>query len=85
MEQSLTVKKQVECLSQGAIMSGLNLSLVKDIFLPIPPIDEQNRIEEILSELDAKIETEQAFKAELEQLKKGLIQVLLTGKIRVKV
>lgn len=85
IRESSTVKKQVKCLSQGAIMSGLNLSLVKDIFLPIPPIDEQNSIEEILSELDAKIETEQAFKAELEQLKKGIMQILLTGKVRVKV
>ena len=32
----------------------------------------------------AKIEKEEATKAELEQLKKGLMQVLLTGKVRVK-
>jgi len=66
-------------------MSGLNLSLVKKILLPIPPIEEQNEIENILSEVDAKIEKEKATKTELEQLKKGLMQVLLTGKVRVKV
>ena len=32
----------------------------------------------------SKIEKEEATKAELEQLKKGLMQVLLTGKVRVK-
>ena len=46
-------------------------------------ISEQQKITEILSEVDAKIEKEEATKAELEQLKKGLMQVLLTGKVRV--
>ena len=46
--------------------------------------DEQNKIVKILTEVDAKIEKEEATKAELEQLKKGLMQVLLTGKVRVK-
>ena len=48
-------------------------------------IEERDKIASILSEVDRKIENEQATKAELEQLKKGLSQVLLTGKIRVKV
>jgi type I restriction enzyme S subunit len=39
---------------------------------------------EILSDFDARIEKEQGYKTELEQIKKGLMQVLLTGKIRVK-
>ena len=56
-----------------------------DMPFPLPPLPEQHRIVEILSEVDAKIETEQSFKAEREQLKKGLMQVLLTGKVRVKV
>jgi type I restriction enzyme S subunit len=85
IRESSIVKKQVECLSQGAIMSGLNLSLVKDIYLPIPPIAEQTEIEEILSAVDTRIVTEQSYKAELERLKKGLMQVLLTGQVRVKV
>jgi len=50
-----------------------------------PTLEKRQKIADILSEVDAKIETEQAFRAELEQLKKGLMQVLLTGKVRVKV
>jgi type I restriction enzyme S subunit len=50
-----------------------------------PPHSEQKQIAQILSEVDTKIEKEEATKAELEQLKKGLMQVLLTGKLRVKV
>ena len=47
--------------------------------------EERETISNILSETDEKIENEQNYKSELEQLKKGLLQVLLTGKVRVKV
>ena len=50
-----------------------------------PPSEERNKIAAILSEADAKIEKEQTQKAQLEALKKGLMQQLLTGKKRVKV
>ena len=46
---------------------------------------ERTKIAAILSEADAKIEKEQEQKTKLEQLKKGLMQQLLTGKKRVKV
>jgi type I restriction enzyme, S subunit len=48
-------------------------------------LDEQQKIAAILSEADAKIEKEQEQKTKLEQLKRGLMQQLLTGKKRVKV
>ena len=51
----------------------------------LPPSQEQQKIATILSEIDNKIKNEQNYKSELEQLKKGLLQVLLTGKVRVKV
>ena len=49
----------------------------------IPPLNEQKRIGDILSSIDEEIEEESNHKEQLELLKKGLMQVLLTGKIRV--
>jgi len=46
---------------------------------------ERTKIATILSEADAKIEKEQTQKVQLQALKKGLMQQLLTGKKRVKV
>ena len=57
----------------------------RSLLIGLPPIEEQERISFILSEIDSKLENEQNYKSELEQLKKGLLQVLLTGKVRVKV
>ena len=52
--------------------------------VPLPPLPEQKKIAKILSEVDNKIEEENINLKELQNLKKGLMQVLLTGKVRVK-
>ena len=71
-------------LGQGLSIFHIYPSHVQTLEVPLPTIEEQNQIVKILNEVDAKIEKEEAVKAELEQLKKGLMQVLLTGKVRVK-
>lgn len=58
---------------------------LEDISIAIPPLFEQKRISEILSSFDEEIEKESNRKGQLETLKKGLMQVLLIGKIRVSV
>ncbi len=52
-------------------------------FYPLPPFPEQQRIAEILSQIDNTIEKEEAYKQKLERIKKGLMEDLLTGKVRV--
>ena len=58
---------------------------IKTFQLPLPPLSEQKRIAQILSQIDQTIEKETAYKEKLQHLKKGLIEDLLTGKVRVKV
>ncbi|MBU2565188.1 MAG: restriction endonuclease subunit S [Candidatus Thermoplasmatota archaeon] len=58
---------------------------LKKVKTPLPPLPEQRKIASILSNVDEKIEVERKRKEKLEELKKGLMQVLLTGKVRVKV
>jgi type I restriction enzyme S subunit len=50
-----------------------------------PPLTEQKRIAEILSSVDRKLELEKFEKAKLERIKLSLMDLLLTGKVRVKV
>jgi type I restriction enzyme S subunit len=64
---------------------NINSKEYQSMRIPLPKLSDQNKIVEILSEADAKIEKEQEQKTKLEQLKKGLMQQLLTGKKRVKV
>ncbi|MFK5708577.1 restriction endonuclease subunit S [Lysinibacillus boronitolerans] len=51
----------------------------------VPPIEEQQKIASFLSKVDEQIEVYEQEKAKYEELKKGLMQQLLTGKIRVKI
>lgn len=82
---STPINNQFVRLSQGLTRFGLNVSSIQNAIIPLPSLDEQHQIAQILSEVDYKTEKEQAFKEELEKLKKGLMQVLLTGKVRVKI
>jgi type I restriction enzyme, S subunit len=71
--------------NDGVGQTNLRRSEVLECLLQFPPLPEQQKIAEILSEVDAKLEKEEQEKAKLEELKKGLMQQLLTGKKRVKV
>jgi type I restriction enzyme S subunit len=58
---------------------------VEKLEIPLPPLEEQQKIGEILSEVDKRLELERNEKARLERIKRGLMDLLLTGKVRVKV
>ena len=49
----------------------------------IPKIEEQNKIAQILSDMDAEIDVLESKKAKYQDIKKGMMQELLTGKTRL--
>jgi type I restriction enzyme S subunit len=53
--------------------------------VPYPPLAEQRRIAKVLLDTSQKIAYEKDLLSRLHSLKKGLMQVLLTGRVRVKV
>ena len=60
-----------------------SLDVLKKLSLAIPPLEEQKQIAEILSTVDKKLENLKDKKQFFEELKKGLMQKLLTGEVRV--
>lgn len=64
---------------------GLNLTILKNVPIRLPTIQEQQKIAEILSACDIELDLLQQKLTALRQQKKGLMQQLLTGKIRVKI
>jgi type I restriction enzyme S subunit len=82
------LKTRKEFLQISATVSAqpnINLETVRPLLIPIPQREEQDKIVSILSSIDNKMQIQSNSKICLEQLKKGLIQKLLTGKMRVKV
>jgi type I restriction enzyme, S subunit len=53
--------------------------------MPVPPLPEQKKIIKIFSEINSIIETNSQYQKKLEKLKKGLMQQLLSGEVRVKI
>jgi len=56
---------------------------VKVFVLPLPSVKEQTAIATILSNMDAEIQTLQQRLSKTRQVKQGMMQELLTGKIRL--
>ncbi|MFH8086925.1 MAG: restriction endonuclease subunit S, partial [Candidatus Aenigmatarchaeota archaeon] len=78
-------KTKLQARAQKGTQENLNTSIWKSIRLPCPHLPEQQKIAEILSTVDKKLELERKRKEKLERIKKGLMNDLLTGKKRVKI
>jgi type I restriction enzyme S subunit len=70
-------------LKTGSTLQQLPVGRLLGLKVPLPPFDEQQKIAEILSAVDKKIEAEENKKKSLEDLFKTLLNNLMTGKIRV--
>lgn len=75
---------RMENIFVGSTIKHINVKDFQDFLIPLPNKIEQDKIAEILTEADNKIEKEQAYKEKLEKIKKWLMNDLLTGKVRVK-
>ena len=74
LHYSQAVQHQIELVSSGAIMAGINVTKLKQILVHIPPIDLQNQFVEFVKQTDKlKFEIKEALE-KLETLKKSLMQ-----------
>lgn len=75
--------KKIEQITSSTTVKHLSHSDVENIELKIPFYNEQIRIATILSDMDAEIENLEKKLAKAKQVKQGMMQQLLTGKIRL--
>jgi len=78
-------KTDLKQLSGRTTAPSIRKTTLESILIPYPSLPEQQKIAEILSTVDKKLELERNEKTRLERIKQGLMDLLLTGKIRVKV
>jgi type I restriction enzyme, S subunit len=86
-EAGLLDKGLMKIAHEGGRAHGLLNVTPNDFFclrMLIPSLEEQTAIASILSTSEKEIQTHRRRLAFLQQQKKGLMQVLLTGKVRVK-
>ena len=70
-------------VATGLKVFGVSKAALKEIEIPIPHPEEQTAIATILSGMDAEITALEAKLSKIRQLKQGMMQELLTGRIRL--
>jgi type I restriction enzyme S subunit len=75
--------KQILPRQAGSTLKNISIPILKSIIIPLPSTNEQVKIAEILSTIDRAIESYREGITRLERLKRGLMDLLLTGKVRV--
>ncbi|KKG10324.1 restriction endonuclease subunit S [Methanosarcina sp. 2.H.A.1B.4] len=68
---------------EGSTFPNIKRDQLNEIKIAVPSLTEQQKIASILSKVDSQIQDNQNYLTRLQELKKGLMQDLLTGKVRV--
>lgn len=74
LHYSGTVKRQIEQVSSGAIMAGINVTKLKSIMVHLPPLELQEQFAAFVAQTDKSKSTIQKSLEKLEILKKALLQ-----------
>lgn len=78
-------KYYMGCAKQTTNLASINSTQLKQFPVLLPSLEEQDSICEVLDSVDQTIAKNQVKLAQNRNLKKALMQDLLTGKVRVKV
>ena len=77
------VKASLDKMATGLKVYGISKRNLALILIPIPSKQEQTAIATILSDMDAELEALEKQLNKTQQIKQGMMQQLLTGKIRL--
>ncbi len=81
----LKIRKYLESISGGSTFKELSKDSLINLEIPVPSIDEQKEISNILLSIDKKLSLELERKQKFINIKKSLMNDLLTGKKRVQI
>jgi len=76
-------RNSVLAVAVGQTMASLNTKILRNLKVTLPPIAEQVAIAAALSDMDTELTALEAQRAKTAQLKQGMMQALLTGRIRL--
>ncbi len=82
--QTHQFRKKLELEMTGtAGQKRVSMKSIWDYQIFVPPIEEQQQVVQILSDMDTEIETLEKNLDKYRMIKQGMMQVLLTGKVRL--
>lgn len=80
-----TIKTRLAGWKSGSVQGVVNTRVLEKFKIPIPSLTEQGKIVSIASSIDEKYKVELIRNLKLKNIKKGLMNDLLTGRKRVKI
>jgi type I restriction enzyme S subunit len=80
---SKVFRDYIEISKSGSTFFGLSQEAVGNYLFKYPKLEEQTRIATILSEMDTDIAALETKLAKYQHIKQGMMQNLLTGRIRL--
>jgi type I restriction enzyme S subunit len=85
LQQCLSVagQQRMKDAMSGNAITRLTLEKIRKLRFPIPPLPEQQAIANALNDADALIESLEQLIEKKRQIKQGVMQILLTGKVRL--
>jgi type I restriction enzyme S subunit len=75
--------KEIEIATGSTTVKHLSHGDIESIEKPLPSVPEQTAIADVLSEMDAELAALEARRDKTRELKQGMMQELLTGRIRL--
>ena len=78
-----SIQKEIDITAVGSTMKNLNTTILSNLFIPRIPIDEQDLIMDKLTNCVNTVVANQNQLKKLNSIKTGLMQDLLSGKVRV--
>lgn len=83
LTQTARYRQYISNLLAGSSINNLTPSAIESLEFPFPPMDEQNVITSILSDLEVEIAALEQRLAKTRALKQGMMQALMTGRVRL--
>jgi type I restriction enzyme, S subunit len=76
-------KDQIDLMITGGAQPNFGPYHLRKIHLPVPSLEEQSAIATVLSDMDSAIAALETRRAKTQAIKQGMMQELLTGRIRL--
>ena len=76
-------QQQIRNVTKGGAQATVTVEDIRDFTMPYPKLKERETIAQVLSDMDSEIEQLEKKLVKYQQIKQGMMQELLTGRIRL--
>ncbi|MNQ55627.1 Type-1 restriction enzyme EcoKI specificity protein [compost metagenome] len=81
--RSKEIGRQIEVLTNSSSQGNIGMGDIEKLFFSVPNLAEQTAIASLLADIDTELTILESRREKARQLKQGMMQELLTGRIRL--